>query len=122
MDFTHLPDEFFKISEQLMNRRKFFKGVGMVGVGAAVAPMMLSALAPISARADEHESSAEAASEAAQEKDTVAEIAAAALSAEDLATTHYYHGLGGTVMQDPTLAGPGRRGERGSWKPRRVQP
>lgn len=35
MDFTHLPDEFFKISEQLMNRRKFFKGVGMVGVGAA---------------------------------------------------------------------------------------
>ncbi len=107
MDFTHLPDEFYKISEQLMNRRKFFKGVGIVGMSATVAPLLLTALTPTLARAATSESPTEAASEAAQAKDTVAEIATAALIAEDLATTFYYNGLIGGVIQDPNLAGPG---------------
>ncbi len=107
MDFAHLPDEFFRISEQLMNRRKFFHGVGAVGLGAMAAPLLLSALDPTPLRADERESSAEAASEVAQAKDTVAEIATAALIAEDLATTFYYNGLVGNVIQDPSLAGSG---------------
>jgi hypothetical protein len=106
MDFTHLPDEFYKISELLINRRKFFKGMGAVGLGGAVAPLLLTAFGT-QVRADEHESAAEAASEAAQAKDTVAEIATAALIAEDLATTFYYNGLIGNVIQDPNLAGPG---------------
>lgn len=39
--------------------------------------------------------------------DTAAEIFTAALIAEDLATTFYYNGLVGNVIQDPNLAGPG---------------
>jgi len=106
MDFTHLPDEFYRISEQLVARRTFLKGVGVAGLSAAVAPIMLGSLST-PARADEHESASETAQEAAQDKDTVAEIATAALIAEDLATTFYYNGLIGPVIQDPNLAGPG---------------
>jgi Ferritin-like domain len=40
-------------------------------------------------------------------KDTPAQIFTAALIAEDLATTFYYNGLVGAVLQDPNLAGPG---------------
>ncbi len=53
------------------------------------------------------DSAEERAGEAAQTKDTVAEIFTAALIAEDLATTFYYNALIGTVIQDPNLAGPG---------------
>jgi hypothetical protein len=40
-------------------------------------------------------------------KDTPAEIFTAALIAEDLATTFYYNGLAGAVLEDPALAGAG---------------
>jgi hypothetical protein len=39
--------------------------------------------------------------------DVPADIFTAALVAEDLATTFYYNGLTGAVIQDPNLAGPG---------------
>lgn len=39
--------------------------------------------------------------------DTAVQILTAALVAEDLATTFYYNGLVGRVIQDPNLAGPG---------------
>lgn len=39
--------------------------------------------------------------------DTAVQILTAALVAEDLATTFYYNGLVGGVIQDPALAGPG---------------
>ena len=39
--------------------------------------------------------------------DTPSQIFTAALVAEDLATTFYYNGLVGGVIQDPNLAGPG---------------
>ncbi len=42
-----------------------------------------------------------------QSKDTVKEIFTAALIAEDLASTFYYNGLVGPVIQDDALAGPG---------------
>lgn len=80
---------------------------GMVGVAAMSAPLLVGVATPARARADEHESPAETAEEAAQAKDTVTEIATAALIAEDLATTFYYNGLVGPVIQDPNLAGPG---------------
>jgi hypothetical protein len=107
MGFPNLPSEFSRVGEQLINRRNFMQRSGMVGVAAMTAPLLMAVAAPARARGDEHESPAEAAEEAAQAMDTVAEIATAALIAEDLATTFYYNGLVGAVIQDPNLAGPG---------------
>ncbi len=107
MDFKILPDEFNRISEHSLNRRNFMQRSGMLGLAAAAAPLLTGVLTPLSARADEPEAPGEADAEAAQAKDTVAEIATAALIAEDLATTFYYNGLAGAVIQDPNLAGPG---------------
>ena len=70
------------------------------------APLLAGVMTPAMARA-EMDSPAEAAEEAAQAKDTVAQIATAALIAEDLATTFYYNGLVGGLITDPNLAGPG---------------
>ncbi len=107
MGFTIFPEEFRQMSAKLVNRRSFMQGTGIASLAAVAAPLLAGSLTPLSARADEHESAAEAAGEAAQAKDTVAEIATAALIAEDLATTFYYNGLVGAVIQDPSLAGPG---------------
>ncbi|MFZ0746196.1 MAG: ferritin-like domain-containing protein [Terracidiphilus sp.] len=107
MDFTNLPEEFCRVSEKLVNRRNFVQRTGMAGIAAMAAPLLAGAFAPLKARADKSESPAEKAEEAAQAKDTVAEIATAALIAEDLATTFYYNGLVGAVIQDPNLAGSG---------------
>ncbi len=107
MGLTIFPEEFRRMSEQLVNRRNFMQRTGMASLAAVAAPLLAGAFTPLTARADERESSAEAAGEAAQAKDTVAEIATAALIAEDLATTFYYNGLVGAVIQDPNLAGPG---------------
>lgn len=75
-------------------RRTFFKGLGALGIGAAVAGMELTAPREIKAQTS-----------AAQ--DTANQILTAALVAEDLATTFYYNGLVGAVITDPALAGPG---------------
>lgn len=107
MGFRNLPNEFRSVSELLINRRNFMQRSGMVGVAAMAAPLLAGAMMPVRARADETESAAEKAEELAQGKDTVAEIATAALIAEDLATTFYYNGLVGGVIEDPNLAGPG---------------
>jgi len=92
------------IALERLARRKFLTQAGLLGLGAAAS---LTLGGSRIARADEKESSAEAAEEAAQAKDTVKEIFTAALIAEDLASTFYYNGLVGTVIQDPNLAGPG---------------
>jgi hypothetical protein len=107
MDFKILPDEFHRISEQLVNRRNFMQRSSMLGLAAAAAPLLTGIFTPLIAGADEPEAAGEADAEAAQAKDTVAEIATAALIAEDLATTFYYNGLVGAVIQDPNLAGAG---------------
>jgi hypothetical protein len=107
MDFKILPDEFNRISEQLVNRRNFMQRSGMMGLAAVAAPLLAGVFTPLSARADEPEAPGEADAEAAQAKDTVAEIATAALIAEDLAITFYYNGLVEAVIQDPNLAGAG---------------
>lgn len=92
------------IAQERLARRKFLTQAGLFGLGAAATLTLGGAKI---ARADETESSGEAAQEAAQGKDTVAEIFTAALIAEDLASTFYYNGLVGPVIQDPNLAGPG---------------
>jgi hypothetical protein len=82
-----------------LNRRNFFRQAGMLSLGAAASGIVLANGTP--ARAESQSEQSE------QSKDTVAEIFTAFLIAEDLATTFYYNGLVGAVIQDPNLAGPG---------------
>lgn len=84
-----------------LGRRRFLRTAGVLGLGAAAAT--LTAKAAI----EESESSQARTQELQQSKDTVKEIFTAALIAEDLATTFYYNGLVGPVIQDVNLAGPG---------------
>ena len=100
-------EQFRLAGRALIDRRNFMQRSGVAGLAALAAPILVGVSTPLVGRADERESTAEAAEEAAQAKDTVAEIATAALIAEDLATTFYYNGLVGSVIQDPNLAGPG---------------
>ena len=75
-------------------RRSFFKGFGMLGLGAAAGSILLTNAVEL-----------KAASSSTQ--DTANQIFTAALVAEDLATTFYYNGLVGGAITDPALAGPG---------------
>jgi len=79
----------------ILDRRKFFRKAGMFGFGAAVSALALKGT-PAKAQANTY-----------QTQDTFAELITAFLIAEDLATTFYYNGLIGGVIQDPNLAGPG---------------
>jgi len=103
MKTLHLPPSIDEFAAQRLARRRFLSQAGLFGIGAA-ATLTLGAQ---KASADEKELQAEATEEMEQSKDTVKEIFTAALIAEDLATTFYYNGLIGTVIQDPNLAGPG---------------
>ncbi len=94
----HLIDT---IAQTRLERRKFLTQAGMVGLGAA-ATLTLGNQKTFAA-----ESPAQRAQERAQAMDTVKEIFTAALIAEDLASTFYYNGLVGPVIQDLNLAGPG---------------
>jgi hypothetical protein len=89
------------IAQTRLERRGFLARAGMVSLGAA-ATLTLG-----SQNAGAAESPAQRAQEKAQAIDTVKEIFTAALIAEDLASTFYYNGLVGAVIQDVNLAGPG---------------
>lgn len=84
--------------EVQVGRRKFLRNAGAMGLGVA---------ASLSAKTAFAESAQERAQEIEQSKDTVKEIFTAALIAEDLASTFYYNGLVGAVIQDDALAGSG---------------
>jgi ferritin-like protein len=103
MTTLQLPGSIDEISKQRLARRKFLSQAGLFSLGAAATLTLGSQRAA----ADEKESQAEGTEEIEQSKDTVKEIFTAALIAEDLATTFYYNGLVGPVIQDPNLAGPG---------------
>jgi hypothetical protein len=75
-------------------RRTFFKGLGKVGMGATAA-MLFGDLPLLKGQSS------------GASQDTANQIFLAALIAEDLATSFYYGGLTGKVVQDPNLAGPG---------------
>ncbi|HLH05073.1 MAG TPA: ferritin-like domain-containing protein [Bryobacteraceae bacterium] len=75
-------------------RRKFFKGLGKMAAGGTAA-MLFGELPVLRAQST------------GASQDTANQIFLAALIAEDLATTFYYSGLVGKVVQDPNLAGPG---------------
>ena len=97
------PDSADAITTQRLARRRFLAQAGVLSLGGVAA---LSTGARV-AFAKEHDSTGETAQESAQGQDTVKEIFTAALIAEDLASTFYYNGLVGSVIQDPSLAGPG---------------
>lgn len=79
-----------------VDRRRFFRQSGLLGLGATSGLLLPGAFGQA------------AGSQAAEQAlDTVTEIFTAALVAEDLATTFYYNGLVGPVIQDPALAGSG---------------
>jgi hypothetical protein len=83
-------------------RRRFLTAAGVTGLSAAAA-LLVPGKASAADLDDRHrEDDLDNLS-----RDTAAEIFTAALIAEDLATTFYYNGLIGPVIQDPNLAGPG---------------
>ena len=92
------------LTQARLDRRNFLRKAGVLGLGAAASGIVL---ATGNTAAAQQENQGEQAQDYAQDKDTVVEIATAALIAEDLATTFYYHGLIGPVIQNVNLAGPG---------------
>lgn len=102
MEKQEMFESLDAIARQRTARRRFLSQAGMLSLGAAATTFALGAR---TARAQE--SPAERAQNEEQAKDTVTEIFTAALIAEDLATTFYYNGLIGPVINDPNLAGSG---------------
>lgn len=96
----------FEMVKKSLDRRKFLKASGMASIGMAATTLIAGGVTTLAAQ-----SLAPAATSGSVKdpvtKDTPAEIFTAALIAEDLATTFYYNGLVGPVIQDPNLAGPG---------------
>jgi hypothetical protein len=95
MKTTDLESQIATISQARLDRRKFFRQAGYFGLGAAASGLALTGT-PASAQSNTY-----------QTLDTTAEILTAFLIAEDLASTFYYNGLKGTVIQDVNLSGPG---------------
>jgi hypothetical protein len=95
MKTSELDSPIAAITESRLDRRNFFRKAGYFGFGAAVSGLALG------------NTPAHALASAGAARDTTDEIFTAFLIAEDLATTFYYNGLTGAVIQDPALAGPG---------------
>jgi hypothetical protein len=95
MKMPETDSQLENIAQTHLDRRNFFRKAGYFGLGAAVTGLALGS------------KSAVAQANSAQVADSTAEILTAFLIAEDLATTFYYNGLVGAVIQDPNLAGPG---------------
>lgn len=99
MKSTNVESQFEVIAQASVDRRNFMRKAGMLGIGAAASGVLLNSHAVSAATAPPVNSY--------QARDTTTEIFTAFLIAEDLATTFYYNGLVGPVIQDPNLAGPG---------------
>jgi hypothetical protein len=99
-------ENVLEIVKKNFDRRRFLQATGVAGIGAAATTLIGGSATALAAQ----ELAPKAASGGVQDpitKDTPAQIFTAALIAEDLATTFYYNGLVGGVLQDPNLAGPG---------------
>lgn len=88
----HDPDQILRAVVDPA-RRSFFKNIGKLGLGVAAGGLLLDF--------------PKAQGQSLAVQDTPNQIFTAALVAEDLASTFYYQGLVGGVIQDPALAGPG---------------
>ncbi len=81
--------------QNVVNRRSFVTGLGLVGLGAVATAITGCSSGPA------------AMAQAPAKGDTAAQIFTAALIAEDLAITTYYNILSGGAIQDSNLAGTG---------------
>lgn len=104
MQTSSTDNSIASISQARIDRRNFLRKAGVFGLGAAASGLVLASGTPAQAQL---ENQAEQMQDYEQNKDTVMEIATAALIAEDLATTFYYNGLVGQVIQSSQLAGMG---------------
>jgi Ferritin-like domain len=96
------------LTEKALNRRNFLKGTGMAGLGVASAGLIGGSISPLLGMASGNNPAVAGTRQPPSViHDTPTDIFTAALVAEDLATTFYYNGLTGLVIQDPNLAGPG---------------
>lgn len=95
-------DNALEIVKKNLDRRKFLKASSMAGMGVAATTLIAGSATTLLAQ-----TSGSGSVQDPVTKDTPMEIFTAALIAEDLATTFYYNGLVGPVIQDPNLAGPG---------------
>jgi Ferritin-like domain len=98
--------EITMLTGKVLNRRRFLKGAGMTGLGIASATAVGGHLSPLVGQNSNILKGASG-KRPTTIHDTPTDIFTAALIAEDLATTFYYNGLVGPVIQDPNLAGPG---------------
>lgn len=89
----HPATETGLIESPAEGRRKFFNGFGKVALSSTAALLFGDTLLH--------------GQNTGNNVDTPIQILTAALIAEDLASTFYYNGLVGPVIQDPDLAGPG---------------
>lgn len=96
-------DEQAQSVDKILNRRSFVTKGAAIGAGATAAALLSGSFRMLRAGG----SSTVPANGEDTSGDTAQEIFAAALIAEDLATTFYYNGLVGAVNQDPNLSGPG---------------
>jgi hypothetical protein len=92
-----------EVVKKSLDRRRFLKASGMAGMGIAAATVVGGTATKLMAQS----ATGSGGVQDPVTKDTPKEIFTAALIAEDLATTFYYNGLVGPVIQDPNLAGPG---------------
>jgi hypothetical protein len=88
------------------DRRRFLQAGSVAGLGVAAATLVGGSATVLAAQGLTPKANATGVQDPVT-KDTPAQIFTAALIAEDLATTFYYNGLVGAVIQDPNLAGPG---------------
>ncbi len=98
--------EITKLADKALNRRKFLKGSGIAGLGVASAGLIGGSLTSLVAE-NTSRNALTGKKNPVTIHDVPSDIFTAALVAEDLATTFYYNGLTGPVIQDPNLAGPG---------------
>jgi hypothetical protein len=99
-------ENVLEIVKKNFDRRRFLQATGVAGMGVAATALIGGSATALAAQ----ELAPKTTTGGVQDpvtKDTPAQIFTAALIAEDLATTFYYNGLVGGVLQDPNLAGPG---------------
>jgi ferritin-like protein len=96
-------DEQMQSFDKTLNRRSFVTKAAAIGAGATAATFLSGSFRALRAGGPAFI----AAGGENTSGDTAQQIFTAALIAEDLATTFYYNGLVGAVIQDPALAGPG---------------
>lgn len=102
MKLPSLESPIDNLSKARLDRRNFLRKAGVFGLGAAASGIVLASGSPAMAQ---QESQGEQVQDYSQDRDTIMEIAMAALIAEDLATTFYYNGLTMPVIQSSQLAG-----------------